>query len=114
MTPLQFLLLVFGIFALSRAILRLKEGAISRLEFIFWGLVWSFMILIALMPDYLNSLAQITGIGRAIDVLVYLGIAGLFYLIFRVYVQVDEIKQNVTEMTREMANINLKLEKKNK
>ena len=114
MEVIQILLLVFAAFAFSRVFLRLRDGTISKIQFIFWGLVWSFLIFLAVFPNYLNSVSNIAGIGRAVDVLVYIGIAGLFYLVFRIYVYLDKFNQNITDLTREVSYINKRISNKNK
>ncbi len=69
----------------------------------FWGLLWTGVIVVALVPNITYFFSNLFGIGRGIDLAIYLSIILLFYLIFRMYVKVDKIEENVTKVVREIA-----------
>ena len=102
-TIIQVLIVLFALFAWSRAMLRLKGNNISIGEFSFWSILWIAVILIALFPGLIGDLSQIVGVGRAVDMVVYISIIVLFYLVFRLYVFVDSKNREITTLVRELA-----------
>ena len=101
--PIQILLILFLIFALSRVVLRLKDGGISIRGFLFWFALWVLAIIGVLNPGFTTFLARKIGIGRGVDAILYVCIAVLFYLIFRINVMIENLKQEITRLTKEMA-----------
>lgn len=102
-TIIQVLMILFALFAWSRAALRLKDKDIKLGEFLFWSIIWVAVIVFALLPGIFGNVSNIVGIGRATDLAIYVSIIALFYLIFRVYVRVDRQNQEITKLVREIA-----------
>ena len=108
MTLIQILLILFLLFALSRVYLRYKSMEISSSSLIFWGGVFTFAIIIVSLPSLTTRLAQVLRIGRGVDVVVYASIVLLFYLIFRLYIYLQEIRNDITDLVREISLKNKK------
>jgi len=100
---IQILLILFALFAWSRAFLRMRGKNISIGEFSFWSIVWLAVIIIGLFPELISNLSEIVGIGRGTDLAIYVSIILLFYLMFRLYVKVDSQNREVTKLVREIA-----------
>ena len=111
-TIIQGFAIIFAVFALSRVILRFKERAVSFRELIFWSVLWLAMILIAFLPGISGFIANIFGIGRGVDVLVYVSIIVLFYVLFRLYVKLDSMEQEITKLVRIVSLEKVKKRKK--
>ena len=109
MEPIQILLIGFVLFALSRAYLRYKDGQIKTGEFIFWLAIWVSAVTAISVPRAVGVISDTFGIGRPADLIVYVAIILLFYLIFRTYVTLDSIDEKITRVVREVA---IKREKK--
>jgi small membrane protein len=103
MTIIQIVLVLFILFALSRAWLRFKDKKIHLGEFIFWVIVWVGAITAITLPETLGYASKIMGIGRPVDLLVYASIALLFYLNFRQYVKMDEQNAQISKIVTEVA-----------
>ncbi len=103
MDLIHIIILVVGLFAVSRAYLRMRESKISLGEFIFWFFLWLGAAIISFFPDILSYLSDRTGFGRGMDFLLAVSIIVLFYLLFRLYVKVDETNKEVTKLVREIA-----------
>ncbi len=101
--PIQILLIVFVLFALSRVYLRFKEGTIKKFEVLFWTIVWVFAIFAIITPTSLGYVSTFLGIGRPADLILYVAVILLFYLNFRLYVIMDEMQQTITKVVRETA-----------
>lgn len=102
-TIIQALMIIFALFAWSRAALRLKDKDIGIGEFIFWSLIWASVIIASIIPKVMEMISSFVGIGRATDLAIYVSIIVLFYLIFRVYVKIESQNQQMTRLVREMA-----------
>ena len=96
-------IILFALFAWSRAALRLRDKNITLGEFIFWSIIWAVVILVSLFQDILSQVSSVVGIGRGTDLAVYLSIIVLFYLLFRIYVFMDEQNKQITKLVRQVA-----------
>ncbi len=102
-TILQTVALVVALFAVSRAFLRFKDRKLSLLALLFWLVIWAGVVVAAFVPTMLTWLSAQFGVQRGVDILVYGGIILLFYLIFRVYVKLETLDQQLTKTVRELA-----------
>lgn len=102
-TSIQLVLLVIILFALSRVILRAKEKMISPRLAIFWVLIWAAALVGILAPATTTRIASLFGVGRGVDVIVYISLTLLFYLVFRVYVAIEDIRHQITFLIRQIA-----------
>jgi hypothetical protein len=100
---LQIVVVVFALFAWSRALLRLKDRKISLGEFGFWTLIWAAVITTSLLPQTADAVADFFGVSRPIDLAVYVGLLLVFYLVFRLYVKQEQQQQELTKLVREIA-----------
>ncbi len=103
LTAIQLILLFFIVFALSRVVLRLRERVISIQAAVAWSLLWLGAFAGILAPQTTTKIAEYFGVGRGVDVIVYLSLALLFYLVFRIYVMIEDIRHEITEIIRTIA-----------
>lgn len=101
--PLQLLALLFLVFAFSRVWLRAREGSIGWGMFVFWTLIWLLAIVAVIRPDLTQEIANELGIGRGVDAAIYISIVLLFYLNFRSNVSIENLRHEITRLTREIA-----------
>ncbi len=106
--------IIFSLFAWSRAFLRYKDKKVSARSLFLWSVVWVSIIVVALYPELISSAANFLGIGRGMDVLIYVSIIVIFYLMFRLYVMMDAQNQEITSLVREIAINNPEKKKKEK
>jgi small membrane protein len=99
----QIFAFVFVTFAVSRALLRAKDKKITIFELFLWLGIWGGLILVVFFPGITSYIADIVGIGRGIDVIVYTSIGLLFYMIFRLYVKLEDSEREITQLVREIA-----------
>ena len=100
---IQIIVVVFAVFAISRAIIRFKDKKISPLSMVFWSVLWIAAIIVILLPGTSFFFANLLGIQRGADFVVYISIIVIFYLLFRLYVKIDTVEKNVTKLVREVA-----------
>ena len=103
MTPIQILGVLFLLFALSRVILRWRSHRLALSELVLWVFVFGGILTVVLAPSLSARLARLVGIGRGADLVIYGSIVLLFYLVFRIYIQLENIEYKLTTLVREMA-----------
>ncbi|MBI2596235.1 DUF2304 family protein [Candidatus Daviesbacteria bacterium] len=99
----QFIAIFFAIFALSRAYLRFKERKLSSFAFIFWIFVWITGTVAIFFPDLTTKIAKFVGIGRGVDIVLYASIIIIFYLLFRIYIKIEDTQRQITQVARKVA-----------
>lgn len=110
--PIQFLLIVFVLFAASRAYLRFKGGSLPFGAFLFWVCIWSFAAIAIFLPEETSKIARWAGIGRGADIIIYISISLLFYLIFRLHVMLENVRSEISSLIREISLKEVKEKKK--
>jgi hypothetical protein len=80
MELISIIIILFALFALSRAYLRFKESKISGTELTMWIVIWLAVILVAIIPETSSIISNFLGIERGVDLLVYISIIIIFYL----------------------------------
>lgn len=103
LTSIQLVLLAFIIFAISRVFLRAREKTLTLQTALFWTLIWIAALVGVILPKTTTKIASIFGVGRGVDVIVYISLALLFYLIFRMYVMIEDLRHEITYLVREIA-----------
>lgn len=100
---IQIFLSFFLIFAISRVVLQLRKGNLTVGSFIFWSGVFFAALIGIADPKITSSLAKLFGIGRGADIVIYLSIALLFYLVFRLSITIEDVRHEITELVRELS-----------
>jgi len=103
MEVIQIIIILFAIFALSRAFLRLKNREMVITAFLFWAIIWVVIIILAIFPTFLTKIANTIGINSGIDLLVIFGVMILFYLIFRLHIKMGKIEQEMSKLVTKLA-----------
>ena len=101
--PIQIIIIIFALFALSRTYFRLKDNKISKAEFALWTFVWASVITVAFIPQVIITLSEFFGLGRGLDLAISTSIILLLYLIFKAYVKIEMIEQELTDIVRKLA-----------
>lgn len=112
MTSLQIIIVIIISFTASRTLLRFNDRSIGWGEFLFWSLVWASILLLAIKPYLSDTFAQAVGVQKGTDIMFFLAIILLFYLIFRLYVKIDSLDRNLTELNSNTSKAIHKFEKK--
>ena len=101
--PIQIITIIFLVFAFSRVWLRTREGSLGTGMFLFWATVWVLAIFAVLNPNLTTEFANRIGVQRGTDAVMYISIILLFYLVFRANVQLENLRHDITKLTREIA-----------
>ncbi len=103
MSIIQILIILFVLFAISRTIRQFHAGALTLLFLMGWVFFWMVVGGVTLMPQTTDMLATILGVGRGVDVIIYLSIIALFYLGFRLFVKIEDLEREITHLVRTLA-----------
>ncbi len=103
MSIIQFLIIVFALFAITRTVRQFKKGVVTRRWLLFWILFWIVAGVVAALPQSADALARVVGVGRGADVVIYLSLVVIFYLIFRLYVKIEQVESEITRLVRKLS-----------
>lgn len=103
MSPLAVALIIFELFALSRAVLRYRHHEIPGKEFALWVLVWGTALIATAVPNLITDRLEGISAARAIDLIDFVAMLLLFYLLFRLYVKADRLDKDITRLTIDLA-----------
>ncbi len=100
---IKLVITVFIIFVVSRISLRFKKNDITLREFLIWLLFWVLVAAAAWVPKRTDAIAQFLGVERGADLLVYVSIIVLFFIVFKLLTKIEKIDRDVTKIVREIA-----------
>lgn len=103
MTVIQIVLILFAVFGFAAAVSRYRRGGLSFRQFALWSLLWVGVAGVASRPESATIVARRLGVGRGADVVVYLALAAVFYLLFRMLARLEDHERQITRLTRELA-----------
>jgi hypothetical protein len=101
MLLIQIFILAFVAFALWRTVGRFRAGELKLSALILWSLFWLALAVATVLPQSTSWLASVVGVGRGVDVVIYLAIIVLFYLVFRIFLRLEKIEHDITLVVRE-------------
>ncbi len=102
-TIYQLLTPLFAILMILKGISRFKRGEMSIRKFILWVLVWGGISTLALFPQFVKIAADLTGLESGINALIFFGFIFLFYIVFRLFIIVEHLEREITEIVRKKA-----------
>lgn len=71
--------------------------------YIFWFLAWLFIIIFAFVPELSMPIANLFGISRGLDFLLIVAVIIMLYLVFRMYIKMDKLQEELTEIVTKIA-----------
>jgi len=100
MKPIQPILLILIVIIAVVYFSRLRRKTWDRLIVIFFILTGAVLIAV---PDLSTAIAQLVGVGRGADLLLYLGIMGLSFVCLLLYAKLRQLETTLTELVRLVA-----------
>jgi len=89
---------------LIQLLIQVLKDRTQLFKLLFWGIFWGIALIFIWLPtNTIDKLGQLFGVGRGIDVLVYLSIIFLFYYIFKQNEKINKLEKEVTRIVREIA-----------
>ena len=102
-TIYQLLTPLFAIVMLLKGVSRLKRGEMSIRKFTLWILVWGGISVLAVYPQFVKFAADLTGLESGINALIFFGFIFLFYLTFKLFIIVEHLEREITNIVRKKA-----------
>ncbi|MEK7084676.1 MAG: DUF2304 family protein [Patescibacteria group bacterium] len=99
----QLLFSLFALIAIVGVIHRRKDGLLSFRGMCFWILFWCLAAVIVVWPEITSRLAEIFGIQRGVDVVLYVAVTVIFYVLFRLHIKLEAMNRDVTKVVRKEA-----------
>lgn len=103
MTIIQIFIIFFAVFAIIRTVRQFHRGVLTRMWLLFWILFWTSTGIVAALPQTTDVIAKFVGVGRGADVVIYVSLLALFYLVFRLYVKIEQVEGEITRLVRKLS-----------
>lgn len=103
MMVIQILLIVFFLFALIKVVGRFRAGDLTKGGLIWWSLFWIAAAAVVLLPNSSAYFAKLVGIGRGADLVVYLSLAAIFFILFKLMIKIESLNKDITKLARKIA-----------
>jgi hypothetical protein len=111
---LKIIIWVVGLLIISNLFVKYQKKEISFSLFLIWLVIWAGIITgITLSPES-DKLAIYLGLGqgRGIELSLFLAIVIIFYIIFRIYLNLSRIETQMSEIVKHIAIMNVKKKKR--
>jgi len=108
MSLIQILAILFVSFVLWRVVNKFRRKELNVPEFLMWLFFWLAVGVAFITPESLTRLANLLGIGRGADLVLYVAVMVVFYLMFRIFVRLEKMERDITKIVREKALKNKK------
>ena len=103
MTVFQGLIIIFILFVLYKAIRRFLNKEISVWLMILWCGLWIVLGLVTIFPIIIESIATFVGVGRGVDLIIYIALFVCFYTLFKISVKQKKTEKAMVELVRRIA-----------
>jgi small membrane protein len=102
---IQIITTIIVLFLISRVGTRFKKKEINFKEAVAWGVLWFAVGIVVLYPNLADDIASRVGLQTAtgIDLVVYIAVGVVFYLVFRILVRIERIERDITKVIRHVA-----------
>ena len=99
----QIALVAFAVFAIIKTRKQYQTRKVSKYWFIVFAVFWTLVAIAAITPQTTDIVASYVGVGRGADLLVYIGVVVLFYVVHRLLLKQQQLSDEITELVRQAA-----------
>ena len=103
LTTAQIVLIIPTVLVMLLVALRYRQKRIGMLSFFLWFPLWGAIGFVILFPSTTNIPAFLLGIGRGVDLVLYLSVLLLLYFVFRLIVRLERMDKDITAIVRSLA-----------
>ncbi len=89
-------------FVLFKIIKNIRLNILSFFDIVILILIDAILSFFLIFPDFLSLFARLVGIGRGVDLFMYISIFVLFYFIFRLYYKNEKLREDISKLNREL------------
>ena len=94
---------IISVMAIIIFFLRFRRGKMSISSFLLWSIIWIFVIIFSIFPEFSMVFADAFGITRGLDFIIIVTLALLFYFAIKLYYQIDKLEDDVNTIVKELA-----------
>lgn len=105
MILLKIIITIFILFAIINLINQKRNDKINFSTFVMWLIIWISVEIVFWKPDISTTIANYLGIGRGSDLMIYISIITIFYMLFKIFSHINKIESQITKIAREIALI---------
>jgi hypothetical protein len=103
MLTLQIIVSIFVASNIWRIVSQLKSQKITASSFFWWLILWLIVLVVFWVPDSTGYLAQLLGITRGADLMIYASVLLIFYLLFKIFIRLNKTDEAITKIVRQRA-----------
>ncbi len=82
---------------------RARQQAIRKSEACIWSVLWMGSVIMVWRPETSTQLAHWVGVGRGVDLIMYVSVTLLLILVFQLHVAHVRLERTLTELVRRQA-----------
>lgn len=105
----QIFFIAFSLLAIGNVWKRKKIRELGPKGACFWILFWLGADAVVLWPGITTIIANLFGIGRGSDFILYISIAVMFFILFKLHVKIERMNREVTKIVRKNVLENVKI-----
>lgn len=102
MLAIQIILVVFFLLVLVKVLARWRAKELTVGGAVLWVLFWLAAGVVVILPSTSSYFAGLVGIGRGADLVIYISLAVLFFLVFKLMIRLEHLNKDITELTRQL------------
>ncbi len=99
----QIIGVLVSLFALFLITAQFRQDNISTRTYLIWTTLWVIIIILAIFPQLTAPIAEFVGIGRGLDLAFIIAIMISFYIMFKLYNQINDQKRRIDELVSQLA-----------
>ena len=103
MLAFQLIVIIFCLYAAFRVWQKIKAKSLGTRWGAFWLVFWLGVGAVVALPWTTSLLASRLGVTRGVDLVIYVSVIVLFYLVFRLTLKIEKLEGNITKLVREIA-----------
>lgn len=103
MSPVQIIVLVIIALIIIKTFQKYRAQAITVREFFLWTVFWLIVATLFIFPEVTQTAANWAGIGRGVDLIIYLSLIALFFGLFFILIRLERLERDVTRIVRKRA-----------
>jgi len=103
MIAVQLFLSSIILFLIYRSVISFRKGHLSAPFLIVWVTLWIIGIFFIFEQKTLAKIANMFGIGRGVDLAIYLLIIVIMFFLYLLFEKIEKIQEDITKIARKVA-----------
>jgi len=100
MSLFQIIIILASLGFVGRALIRCAKKQISLWLFLLWTALWAGVTIVAIYPVIINRLADFVGVGRGVDLIIYVAIGVIVYILFKQQIRAGKVEKDLARMVQ--------------